>query len=273
MSTIFNKEITEIIKVRHSVRNYDNSLLPKEVIEKIKKYISTLENPFNKSVRIKLVVKDDSKKESKLGTYGVIKGANHFLVAACKNDDLSLMALGYTFEKLVLYCTSLGLSTVWLGGTFNKGKFEKAINLGEKEILPIVSPVGYEGGKKSLLASLIGSNTNKRKDYSDLFFNNNFSTPLEPNNSGIYGEAFEMLRAAPSALNKQPWRILKEDNNVHFYLTTTKGLTKIDIGIALCHFHLTAIEKGISGEFVSIDSNKNAQSSDLDYVISWINKL
>lgn len=76
------------------------------------------------------MVKNDSDKDLKLGTYGVIKGANHFLIAACENDDLSLMALGYTFEKLVLYCTSLCLGTVWLGGTFNKGEFAKAINLG-----------------------------------------------------------------------------------------------------------------------------------------------
>lgn len=49
MSTIFDKPITEVIKLRHSVRNYDNSPLSTEIIEKIENYISTLDNPFNKT--------------------------------------------------------------------------------------------------------------------------------------------------------------------------------------------------------------------------------
>lgn len=72
------------------------------------------------------------------------------------NFYLYLIALGYSLEKVILYRTSLGLGTVWLGGTFNKGNFAKAVNLKENEILPIVSPVGYEGGKKSLFAKVVG---------------------------------------------------------------------------------------------------------------------
>ena len=79
-----------------------------------------------------------------------------------------------------------------------------------------------------------------------------------------------MLRLAPSAVNKQPWRVLKKDTNIHFYLTSTKGLTKIDIGIGLCHFHLSAIENNISGEFVSLDFMESIQENNFTYVISWI---
>lgn len=271
MNTIFNKPIKELITSRYSVRNYNDAPLSKDIIEKIENYIHTPTNPFNKKIRIKLIKKDDSNKDLKLGTYGVIKGANYFLAAACENDDLSLISLGYTLEKVVLYCTSLGLDTVWLGGTFNKGGFAKAMNLGENEILPIVSPVGYEGGKKSIIGSLIGSNKNKRKPYSEIFFNNNFDTPLNAINSNEYLEPLEMLRLAPSAVNKQPWRVLKENNNIHFYLSNTKGFTKIDIGIALCHFHLTAIENNINGEFKVINSIKNNEDNKFTYVMSWIN--
>ncbi len=132
MSNLFNRPVEELIKIRHSVRNYDNSPLSEEIINKIESYISKVENPFNQKIRIKLIKKDNSNKELKLGTYGVIKGANYFLAAVCEKDDLSLIALGYTLEKVILYCTSLGLGTVWLGGTFNKGEFAKAMNLNEK---------------------------------------------------------------------------------------------------------------------------------------------
>ncbi|MGL4107551.1 nitroreductase family protein [Clostridium sp. LP20] len=268
MSNPFNQSVKDLIKTRHSVRNYNDLPLSEETIEKIKNFVDSIENPFNKKIKIQLVKNDETTKDIKLGTYGVIKGANYFLVSACENDDLSLTALGYSLEKVILYCTSLGLGTVWLGGTFNKGEFAKAINLKENEILPIVSPVGYEGGKKSIMATLMGNHNNKRKPFSELFFNGNFETPLDSNDSGEYLESLEMLRLAPSAINKQPWRVLKEDNKLHFYIASTKGLSRIDIGIALCHFHLTAIENNLNGEFKELNSQKD--NKNFTYIISWM---
>ena len=54
----------------------------------------------------------------------------------------------------------------------------------------------------------------------------------------------EAVRWAPSAANMQPWRIVKDKNQYHFYLEHTRSYTstvewdvqKIDLGIALCHF-------------------------------------
>jgi hypothetical protein len=54
----------------------------------------------------------------------------------------------------------------------------------------------------------------------------------------------EMVRWAPSAVNKQPWRIIAADGSFHFYEKQDKGyvsektgdLQKVDVGIALCHF-------------------------------------
>lgn len=271
MSNIFNKPIEELIKIRHSVRNYNDKPISDEIVSNIENYINNVDNPFNKKIRIKFIKKDNSNKELKLGTYGVIKGANYFLAAACEKDDLSLIALGYTLEKVILYCTSLGLGTVWLGGTFNKGEFAKAMNLGETEVLPIVSPVGYEGGKKSIIATLFGDNSKRRKDFSEICFSKNFDNPLTKNESKEYFTSLEMLRFAPSAINKQPWRILKEDDNIHFYLSNNKEINKIDMGIALCHFHLTAIEKNISGEFKSLNHTKTHDNSKFTYIMSWIN--
>lgn len=263
-----NKSIKEIIQSRYSVRNYDSKPLSDEIIENINTYIKNLSNPFNKEVRIQLVKKHTEDENIKLGTYGVIKGAEYFLISACKDDDVSRMALGYSLEKVILYCTSLGLGTVWLGGTFKKGDFIKAINLKSDEVLPIVSPVGYESRKKSLLGAIMGNNKGKRKPFSEIFFNENFNVPLTETDAKEYFEPLEMLRLAPSAINKQPWRVLKEDDNIHFYLASNSKFTSIDIGIALCHFHLTAIENNLTGEFKVSDATK--ENKNLTYVISWI---
>ena len=53
-----------------------------------------------------------------------------------------------------------------------------------------------------------------------------------------------MVRRAPSAVNKQPWRVVVDGKQAHFYEKKSKGyvdasgwdLQKVDLGIALYHF-------------------------------------
>ena len=267
MVSIFSRPITELISLRYSVRNYEDKPLDEDIINKIESYISNLDNPFGGKVRVKLIKKDEYNKDVKLGTYGFIRGAKYYLTVACENGEFALESLGYAFEKVVLYCTSLGLGTVWMGGTFNKGAFAKTMNLKENETLAIVSPVGYEGGKKSIIGSIIGSKKKPRKAFSDIFFNNDFNTPLLKELAGEYGEPLEMVRLAPSAMNKQSWRIVKKDNTIHFYSNGNMEMNKIDLGIAMCHFDLTVKENGINGEFKFTDPKIDTKYK---YVISWI---
>lgn len=267
MNNKFEKSVVESIKLRKSVRNYEDRPLSKETIEKIENYINSIDNPFNKKIRIKLIENNNHNQGFKLGTYGVIKGVRYFLTTSCNKEEFALEALGFTFEKLVLYCTSLGLGTVWLGGIFNKGEFSKAMNLTENETLPIVSPVGYEGGKKSIISRLIGNNNNKRKDFSEIFFNENFDKELSKEDAGEHLEVLEMVRLAPSALNKQPWRVLKDKNRFHFCLDYKNEMNKIDIGIALCHFYLTLEEKDLKGRFEFVEPSNI--DSKFKYVITW----
>lgn len=270
MNNTFNKPISEIIKDRHSVRTYKETQLSDDIIEKIESYLKEINNSegiFGGKIRANLIKRNDNDKETKLGTYGVIKGANYFLTAAYDKSENGLYDLGYLFEKVVLYCTSLGLGTVWIGGTFNKGKFAKAIDLKGNEALPIVSPVGIEAKKKTLIAKVIGTNTNKRKNFKDIFFKDNFETSLSYEEAGEYGEVLENVRLAPSALNKQPWRIVKGNKDFHIYNDGKVEMNQIDIGIALCHFQLSAKEKGLKGEFKVLD---NKDSEKFKYLISWI---
>ena len=92
-------------------------------------------------------------------------------------------------------------------------------------------------------------------------------------------EAFEMVRLAPSAVNKQPWRLVKSGNAVHFYEKRSKGfisadgsdMQKIDMGIALCHFKKGLEEKGIEAEFV-IKQPKVEGLTDEIYIASYVLK-
>ena len=109
---------------------------------------------------------------------------------------------------------------------------------------------------------------------SQLFFDNDFSKGLSQEKAGAFADALEMLRWAPSAVNKQPWRAVVSKDTVHFYEAKSMkdsslgDLQKIDMGIGLAHFDLTLKEEGLSGHFVEKDPGIE-HDSDVQYIISY----
>ena len=82
-----------------------------------------------------------------------------------------------------------------------------------------------------------------------------------------------MLRFAPSAVNKQPWRVIVKDSTAHFYCKRSKGfgggkldMQMIDMGIALCHFDVTAKACGLDVEFAQ---ENHGLAEDMEYVASY----
>jgi hypothetical protein len=277
---IFNKSITEIIKERISIRTYE----PIEIEEKLKKdlndYIKSVEAPFDGKTRFKIVDNETSLNNNiKLGTYGLIRGVSSFMVSAVKDGDMNLEELGYKLEKVVLYATSQGLGTCWLGGTFKKSEFSKAMEIQQDELLPIVSPIGYKAKSKSIVEKLMRTvaGSDNRKQWEEVFFEGSFEKKLTYNEAGVYSEALEMVRLAPSASNKQPWRIVKDNNMFHFYICHAKGyssslgfdMQRIDMGIAMCHFDLTVKETGVFGNFKKCEPNIKVPKDNIEYIISW----
>ena len=277
--------ITEIIKKRRSVRTYLAQPLSPEISELLRRFFSLLSGPFGGTVRFNLIESDLARKGSnaKLGTYGVIRGATTYVVAVVKKSDRDLEDFGYSLEKAILYATSLGLGTCWLGGTFKKGEFGKAVEQKDHEILPCITPIGYPSSRVGLIDSAMrfAAGSKSRKGWEELFFRDNFSHRLSESDSGNYVIPLEMVRLAPSASNKQPWRIVKDNNKIHFYLQHTKGyaklmpydLQRVDMGIAMCHFEMTAKELGIDGKWLINEPKSINTPQDTEYVVSWIEAL
>ncbi|MGN6711860.1 nitroreductase family protein [Anaerocolumna jejuensis] len=271
--------VEKTVRARRSVRTYEERPLSKEDKEKITSCIAALSNPFSVKVSIGLLEKKSAANGEKLGTYGVIKGAGDYLGAAVTEGELSLEALGYSFEKLILYAAALGLGTCWLGGTFNRSGFSEAMGIKENELFPAISPIGYPLDKRRVTDTLSRwlAKADKRKGWEELFYQDDFSHPLTETEAGDYAFPLEMLRLAPSAVNKQPWRVVKKKNSCHFYKTknaedtkTRIDIQRVDVGIAACHFHLAALEKKLPGEFKKL-TNPGIQSPEqLQYIFSWV---
>ncbi len=263
--------ILETIRQRRSVRTYTGKPLRDEHIAQIEQYIGQLKAPFGANVRVALIRVNASEEPLKLGTYGWIKGACEYLALIYEDAPLAETAAAYMFEQAVLFCTNLDLGTCWLGGTFSRSDFKKQLQLQPNEKLSIVSPVGYTSDRKRFLEKYIvraDKNHVSRKPFGELFFEHNFNNPLTENAAGAYLTPLEMVRLAPSANNKQEWRVLLEDKALHFYKKPYLMFDAIDMGIALCHFELSCKELGINGHFEQL--NDYLPNKKIKYVISWI---
>jgi hypothetical protein len=176
----------------------------------------------------------------------------------------------------VLHATGLGLETCWMGGTFNRGSFEKNIDLAANEFIPVVSPLGYKHERPKMLESAMRAlaGSDQRKPWKDLFYDQDETKGLLLENAGDYAVPLEMVRLAPSASNKQPWRIVKVNQRFDFYLARTPGYGRVgfdiqrtDIGIAKCHFELSARELGLNGHWKSYRDIQPI--TDWEYMVSW----
>lgn len=265
--------IAEHIRKRRSVRTFDGGTLDESTKEKLLSFMRNIENPFGIPVEFKFL---DAKKDGL--TCPVVSGTDLYVGGKIKNTANANAAFGYSFETLVLYAQSLGLGTVWLGGTMNRAAFEQAMGLGEEEMMPCASPLGIPAKKMSLRESMMRKaiKADERLPFEELFFDKAFDTALTRERAGAFAEPLEMVRLAPSAVNKQPWRVVAEENAVHFYLKRSKGfghegkldMQMIDMGIALCHFALTAEESGLHVVFFREDP-KLAPPTDAEYIASY----
>lgn len=274
--------ISETIRKRYSCRSYADRPIEDNVLRQISELVDQPQSgPFGNTPRFVLISMASLPREEwkKLGTYGVIKNAERFIIGAIKSGRLAMPDYGYCKEKIILRATALGLGTCWLGGTFQSSHFAGAIHLQKDEQLPTVTPVGYPASEKRFAEKMIRltAGSDHRKPWSEIFFDGSFSTPLTSSQAGIYEEALENIRQAPSASNKQPWRILRDKDKFafHFFLKRSfqykimdvVSLQDIDLGIAMCHFELTLRELGLQGSW-RMDPRSPKEKS-LDYIVSW----
>jgi hypothetical protein len=274
--------IIETIRMRVSCRTYSNIAVEPDKIAKLTEYLkSNTDVPFSSKIRFMLLNFNnmDMSELKSLGTYGVIKGARQFVVGAVVDQPKAMEDYGYSMEKNILTATSLGLGTCWLGGTFNRTGFGKKLNLVEGELLPVVTPVGYSSDRRSLIERVFrfSAGSDKRKPWEELFYEGSIETPLTKDRAGNYTTPLECVRIGPSASNKQPWRIIKDHDNYHFYIKRTPGydrafgpirMQSIDMGIAMCHFELSSREMGLDGLWKVKDPQ--IKSGDMEYLVSWI---
>ena len=179
------ENINEIIRNRRSVRTFDGRDVNPEDLDKLKTYMESIENPYRIPVAFKLL----NAKEKGLSS-PVISGTNLYVGAKVPRKPYAEEALGYSFEMLVLYAWSLGIGTVWIGGTFDRAAFERAMELEKDERMPCASPLGYPAKKMGLKENMMRKaiKADSRLPFETLFFDSAFDVPLTEENAGRLAE-------------------------------------------------------------------------------------
>ncbi len=251
---------------RKSVRNYQDKPIPSDKMEAIKAYIADENNyvaPNGSKVRFELL------EHGNVDTKNLITHAPTFVVVIIKNNLQALFDTGYVFEKFILFLESLGLGTCYLNSGFQRDSVVLSKPLEDDEVMILASPIGFEGGKKSLKAKGcdVFLKRTQRNSIDEMFFADKEKSPItDPN----IREKLNYLVWAPSGLNRQPWRIIFENEKAHLYIDKKMAEKKrvgfyihyLDIGIIACHYAITF------DKYTFTTETNPTSFDDMEYVIT-----
>ena len=264
--------VPELIRSRRSVRTFDGTPLSPEVLTGILDFAQRCGNPFDLPIAWRILDEERDGLSSP-----VIVGSHAWIAGKMNAVPHAEEAFGYAFERILLHAWSLGIGSTGIAGTMDRAAFERAMELGPGEVMPCVSPLGTPAARMSFRETMMrkGIRADTRMDFGQLFFDGSFEKPLTPESAGIFMEPLELVRCAPSAVNKQPWRAVKCGDTLHFFEKRDKAyisgsgwdIRKIDMGIALCQCAMGLEEAGYT-PVITLDDPAIPAPPDTVYIAS-----
>lgn len=203
-------DILEIMKNRHSVRQYTNQPIEAAKREELNACIEEINKESGMSIQ---AIYDEPKCfDSFLAHYGKFTNVKNYIAIVGKKDEQE--KAGYYGEKIVLKCQEMGLNTCWVAMTHGKSK---AIVREGKKLLIIIS-LGY--GETQGVA-------HKSKPIDELC--------SADEDAQWFKTGMEAVSLAPTAMNQQKF-LFELKNGV----VTAKSLggfySMLDLGIVKYHF-------------------------------------
>lgn len=248
------------IFVRHSERQYSDEPVSEEDLSSLEKMCREF-RPFE-GARAELVRSPpDDVFRGAVGSYGKVNGAPHYVAFVGDEDSPTVdIALGYMGEGIILEATALGLNTCWVAGFFRPEVVRKHIDVADSEYVTGVTPIGYAEDSVVRIDSLRSGyvRLHKRQQL------NNLILPKSLPPKQWMTKALEAARLAPSAINRQPWRFLIDDDSISIIETRFGDLFgrisyRLDCAIAMLHLELGALAAGTRGKWVFLEKPQVAK--------------
>ena len=175
------------------------------------------------------------------GTYGCISGAHHYVVSYTSDavNNLTRIDCGMISELMALYATQAGIGTCLMTGTIRDSAFARDACLGGGDSLLLASPLGRVLAPcltEKLIGRMSRSGTRMPKDRI-VFSDRAFTIPWKasPDDYALQ-QALDGLCQAPSAYNRQPWRVVVCDNHIEIHNSESDSNSWIGIGCAITNY-------------------------------------
>ncbi len=204
----------ELMKARHSVRQYTNQPIEQEKREVLNTLVERLNQEHGLHVQI---CYDESECfDSAMAHYGKFEGVQNYISLTGPKGGTLDETCGYAGEELVLKAQELGLNTCWVALTHGKSKAEVA--KGEKEVCLITLGYGKTQGhaRKSKTPEEVSNVTAASPEW--------------------FKVGVEAALLAPTAVNQQKFYFTLEGDKVTGAVKGIGALTKMDLGIVKYHF-------------------------------------
>lgn len=209
-------DLLKAIDERHSVRSYLDKPIEEEKRERLAAVIAECNK--ESGLHVQLITDEPKAFDSFMAHYGKFFGVkNYIALIGGKGADEKI---GYYGEKIALTAQALGLNTCWVAMTYKKIKTAFELNKGEK--VYCVLSLGY-GATQGAEHKVKTAEQVSVADNPPEWFNRGVAAALK----------------APTAMNQQKFVFTYKNGKVEasakfgFY-------SKIDLGIAKCHFELGA---------------------------------
>ena len=246
------------IFLRHSHRQYSGEPPKDDVTDRIE----TVCNDFRPFQGARAVLVRDSGKDvfkSAVGEffYKVKETPFYITFIGDMNESNVQAIMGYIGEGIILEATALGLNTCWVGGFYRRESVLKHIELEDGEQVLGITPIGYSRDEKDRVG--VSTKPYRRKSIDKLILSGDVDEKewVRP--------ALEAVRVAPSAANRQPWRLEISENSIMISADSRRegsGVSRrLDCGIAMLHLDLGAQSYGVQGSWEFLEHPRVARYS------------
>lgn len=208
----------ELIRARHSVRQY----LEREIPQEVRTALDACAAELNRqgALRMQILYDEPGCFSSRMAHYGRFENCrNYIALVGRKAPDLEERC-GYYGELLVLKAQELGLNTCWVALSHGKSKADVAP--GETEVILIALGYGRTQGSPH------------RSKRAEEVSNQTADSPT------WFRHGVEAALLAPTAINQQNFRLRLDGSRVEAKTGRFGPCLKIDLGIVKCHFTLGA---------------------------------
>ena len=212
------ENVTELMRSRHSVRQYLDRPIPPDVRRLLDEYASQLN--AESGLRAQIIYDEPECFGSVKARYGRFDGCSNYIAMVGKKAGDLEERCGFYGELLVLKAQELGLNTCWVALTHGKSK--ASVEKGESEVIIISLGYGKTAGVER-----------KSKSAGDV-------SNITPDSPDWFRRGVEAALLAPTAINQQNFRFTLEGTKVSAKPGLVGPCLKIDLGIVKCHFELAA---------------------------------